>query len=328
MTEPIASRFAEDPRDAAAYWFARHSSGRMSDAEYQQFEQWRHAHPDHEREYQRAQAIQIGLSRLSPERLHELCQEPDSPPAHPGRRRFAWGLALTCGVTIVAGTAWFTQASSVLIDSVHLTTAIGKQHRHTMSDQTVVHLNTATDLSIEYYEDRRVARLLHGEASFAVTPSERQPFYVMAGDATVRVTGTRFNVIHENEQTFVAVESGHVEVSQGPWWRRNKVALQAGQTVHSLSASGLSKVQTADITQVLAWEQERIVFNGISLNQALQELNRYRSVPLRTSGSTGQLRLAGVFNPYSQTGFLELLPKMLPVRIESEREGVIQILPR
>lgn len=328
MTEPIASSSATDPCDAAAYWFARHSSGRMSDAEHQQFAQWRKAHPDHDLEYRRAQGIQIGMSRISPERLRQLTREPEVAELNTGRRRFAFGLGLACTATISAGIVWFMRASSVVTDFAHFTTAIGEQSRHTMPDQTLININTATNLYVDYYEDRRVARLVHGEAMFSVSPSERKPFYVMAGDTTIRVTGTRFNVIYENDRTSVAVASGRVEVSQGSWWRRKVLVLEAGQAVQSLPESGLSSAQKADMNNVLAWEQGRIVFDNIPLDQALIALNRYRQFPLTAAASVRQLRIAGVFNPYSQSAFLDLLPKMLPVRIESQRDGTVQILPR
>lgn len=54
MTDSPDPDTLRDPRDAAAYWFARVRSGRMDAAQQQRFDAWRQADPAHEREYQRA----------------------------------------------------------------------------------------------------------------------------------------------------------------------------------------------------------------------------------------------------------------------------------
>ena len=54
MTDPIDPDLLRDPRDAAAFWFARVRSGQMDAAQQRQFDAWRQADPAHDLEYRRA----------------------------------------------------------------------------------------------------------------------------------------------------------------------------------------------------------------------------------------------------------------------------------
>ncbi len=73
--------------------------------------------------------------------------------------------------------------------------------------------------------DHHTALIEHGAAWFAVAPrGARPPFEVRAGDATVRVIGTRFRVARDGEQVAVAVDHGRVAVD----FRGSHVELGAG----------------------------------------------------------------------------------------------------
>src|SRR4029453_5706266 len=58
----------------------------------------------------------------------------------------------------------------------------------------------------------RSVRLLKGEAYFSVSPDPRHPFRVIAGDTTITVLGTAFDVRLDAQGTTVAVEHGKVRV--------------------------------------------------------------------------------------------------------------------
>jgi hypothetical protein len=88
--------------------------------------------------------------------------------------------------------------------------------------------------------------LERGAAWFSVAPrGERPPFRVFAGDATVRVIGTRFHVARDGEQVSVAVDHGIVEVG----FRGNVVRVGAGQAWTSDRSSEPAAAEPAPAPQ-------------------------------------------------------------------------------
>ncbi len=75
------------------------------------------------------------------------------------------------------------------------------------------HIELAPASAVVLRRDRPVTVLERGAAWFSVAPRmDRAPFTVQAGDATVRVLGTRFRVARSDERITVEVDHGRVEV--------------------------------------------------------------------------------------------------------------------
>ncbi len=75
------------------------------------------------------------------------------------------------------------------------------------------HIELAPASAIVMRRDRPTTLLERGAAWFSVAPRvDRPEFTVLAGDATVRVLGTRFRVARSGERVTVEVDHGRVEV--------------------------------------------------------------------------------------------------------------------
>lgn len=329
MTNSLDPDTLTDPRDAAAYWFARERSGGMDETERQQFESWRRADPEHDREYRRAQGIWNATQLIPAERLRALAREPQAG-ALPlfQRRRLVIGLGTACTAAIVAGVTlpqWLSPPS----DSQQISTGHGERRQVALPDDSIVDLNTDTALTVRFYAGQRVIELLAGEAAFSVTHDLARPFYVKAGDTTVRVTGTHFDVRRDDNRVRVAVASGSVEVRQGPWWNRAVSQLQTGQTVTTLAQGGLSPIAQMDVDAFMAWRQGRIVFRDTPLSQAIVEVNRYAPRPIQLNDAMlAQVHIAGVFSTDNTQAFLDVLPNIAPVRVLQQPDGTPSIARR
>lgn len=331
MTDPIDPNTLLDARDAAAYWFARVHSQQMNEAERQQFEDWRQADPAHELEYQRARGIWNASSMLGEDRLRALAQEPQ--PAAPRRalprRRLMAGLGFACVAAVVAGVVLPRWGAGDPSYTAHYQTKPGQRQQVSLPDASVVNLNTATELSVRLYADRRVVELASGEATFSVTPDASQPFYVEAGGTTVRVTGTRFNVLRDGDSVRVDVDSGTVEVKAGHWWDRSRVVLGAGQGTRSLADGGLSSAEKVDVPARLAWHTGRAIYRDLPLSDAVSDLNRYGHAAIRVADpDVAKIRISGVFSVDNPKAFLDLLPAIAPVRVQAGADGGATIMRR
>ncbi|ARA94689.1 hypothetical protein AWN76_017040 [Rhodothermaceae bacterium RA] len=123
-----------------------------------------------------------------------------------------WATAVTT-LVVALGLAWWLHPTVVSVP-------YGQTAAVTLPDGSNVELASGTTLTYRWrwgQEARRVS--LEGEAFFDVVPDAR-PFVVEAFNATVRVTGTRFNVAawpdDPQRQTVVTVEEGRVEVAARP----------------------------------------------------------------------------------------------------------------
>lgn len=89
-----------------------------------------------------------------------------------------------------------------------------------------VELNADTVVVMNHENGRPVVLLERGTARFTVAPRGQRPeFIVRAGDATVRVVGTRFRVSRSDERIAVDVERGLVDVQ----FRGSMVAIGENQ---------------------------------------------------------------------------------------------------
>lgn len=330
MTDPIDPDLLRDPRDAAAFWFARVRSGQMDPAQQRQFDAWRQADPAHDLEYRRACGVWNGMALVDPAKLRALAAEPEPAPRRRSvlRRPLMVGLGLAC-VALVAAVAlpqWFGASPGF---AQQYATQVGQRQQASLPDASVVDMNTATRLSVRLYADRRVVALEAGEATFSVTPDAQRPFYVEAGGATIRVTGTRFNVRRDADVVRVAVDSGTVDVQAGHWWNRSQVQLTGGQGTHTLADGGLSPSEKVDVPNLLAWQAGRAVFRDQPLADAVSEMNRYGRKDMRVADAkVGRIRISGVFSVDNPQAFLDLLPAIAPVRVQTAADGVVTILGR
>ena len=92
-------------------------------------------------------------------------------------------------------------------------TAIGKQSTIPLADGSVIHLNTNSQVDVDYSEGYRNIRLIQGEAHFTVAKNKDLPFRVYAGKRRVEAIGTAFSVHLREKDIEVLVTEGTVELA-------------------------------------------------------------------------------------------------------------------
>jgi len=218
MTVPRAD-IPNDPREAAAYWFARVHSGGFSQAERQAFAQWRQAAAVNEQEYRALDRIWQATGLIGRDELQALLDAPG--PAAPRAARLSRRGLLAGGVSLctaaVAGAVWANrQSPGALRFSDEYATGPGGQRREILPDGSVLEINTRSRAAVRYFDRLRSIALAEGEIMFLVARDAGRPFVVDAGDATVRVTGTEFSVRRDGERVAVPASGGAASASCSP----------------------------------------------------------------------------------------------------------------
>ncbi|MFT4241810.1 MAG: FecR domain-containing protein [Acidovorax sp.] len=248
------------------------------------------------------------------------------PPPKPPRARTALRnggaaalvLGTATGLLYWADPAWRTE---------HHATAIGEQRSVALADGSTLTLDTATALDVSWHLRSRRVALRHGQARFAVEPSAWRPFEVTAAATRIRVVGTIFDVRRDRDQVQVTVLQGRVEV-RGPGSADAPQLLTPGQRLH-LGGPLPATPQPVDATQVGAWQLGRLVFDRTPLREALAEVQRYRSAPirLRDDGRLGAQAVTGVFETAHTDQLLDLLPRIVPAQVRRHGDGSVEISP-
>mgnify|MGYP000163540916 CR=1 FL=1 len=92
-------------------------------------------------------------------------------------------------------------------------TKVGENLSHTMSDGSILWLNSSTRIIVDYSDDYRRINLIKGEAHFEVAKDTNRPFEVYADNRLVRAIGTAFTVHKLNGTIEVLVSEGTVELA-------------------------------------------------------------------------------------------------------------------
>lgn len=213
------------------------------------------------------------------------------------RQRQRWWLAtaacLACVLMAGAG-AWL-----YLRDPIYRT-AIGEQRTVALSDGTYITLNTDTALTVSYRQAVRRIHLEHGEAMFEVAKNRQRPFIVQAGNEQVRALGTVFDVRSDPNSIIVSLLNGRVEVSPHPVTRSpvqlaQTTVLSPGERI-TLNSRGGQTLDRPSMAEMTAWRQGEVMFDNVTLADAIAELDRYGDTRVELGDPTlAPLRVSGVF---------------------------------
>jgi len=195
-----------------------------------------------------------------------------------------------------------------------------------LPDGSLIELNSRSQVRVNFHDDQRGIELTQGEAMFTVEHDSRRPFVVAAGAGQVTVTGTRFDVRRDTQETRVVVEQGRVKV-QGR--DSDFVSLTAGLATRIDAQGRVAPAQAVDVQALTAWRSGKLVFNDARLSEVAEQVSRYRQRPLTVgSAAVGNLRLTSVFKSDNTEALLKALPSILPVAIRTRDDGSQEIIAR
>ena len=304
---------------AAATWFSRR--GNLDVQQQADFAAWLAADAQHAHAYAQLKDTHRA-ARTIPAQVAARWAVPAPSPRRPllrSLRVLPYAAAAMLLLSVGAGGyQWWQQPTF----SQSYATARGQRLAVALPDGSKVQLDTATQLHVTVYRQRREVRLAHGEALFQVQAKQGQPFNVLSGPLTVTVVGTQFsvrNTVAHDGQLRVAVQHGQVRVAGA---RQDLVDLRAGQGVSSDAGGRLSEVASLAPSSVAPWRDGRVTFDNVPLGAALAEFERYGDTGLAVRDpAVARLRIGGSFSLTQLDRFSAALPQLLPVHVV--RDGAV-----
>jgi transmembrane sensor len=315
--QPIPKTIA----DEAARWFADRDSGLLEDE--RELAAWLAADPRHARAFAEMEAVWADVrASLTPQRHRH--RRPSWRRQRQGKPRRWVPVAVAASLAmLVVGEAqdWPTRLQS---DAM---TATGERRTVALPDGSRVQLNTASAIAVDYRGDRRVIRLLKGEASFTVAADPSRPFTVEAGGGGTTALGTRFLVRDLGEDTRVTVTQHSVRVAY-PEEQTPHARIGEGQSLLYGPGRGLGTAMRVNAADAEAWTQGVLVFENRPLSEVVAELGRYHPGYVRLIGAEVQSRrVSGVFSIDDPVSSFAKLQRSLGLRSVQITERLIFIFP-
>jgi ferric-dicitrate binding protein FerR (iron transport regulator) len=113
---------------------------------------------------------------------------------------------------------------------------------------------------------------LNGEAFFEIAPDREKPFTIDAGKAKVKVIGTSFNVITNNDNLAVEVFVNTGQVMLSDITGNQNLVLDPGYI--GTMDSKVSEKKLNENPNYMAWKTGRLVYTGQRLEVAFKDLKR------------------------------------------------------
>lgn len=234
---------------------------------------------------------------------------------------YKWSRIAAAVVVLISG-AWMVYKWNGNQNNYETIASLEQVLVDTLPDGSVITLNKHAELTYPKHfasNERRV--ILKGEAFFNVAPNKQKPFIITAGNSSVKVVGTSFNVKTSDSITEVIVETGIVEVAK----LKKAIKLLPGEkaTVTAGNDSPVEEKVTDELYNY--YRTNEFVCNGTPLGKLVATLNEAYGVHIVLGNSKIEHLL------YSNTFRNETLDNILRVicstfNLRMERRGTSIIL--
>ncbi|OLS60878.1 DUF4880 domain-containing protein [Pseudomonas putida] len=297
----------EQVLEQALQWMVLLQSGVSSDDERLACDAWRAQSAAHELAWQRLAGLNQDLRQntrnLAPASARSLLRARSGS----SRRTLLKGIA---GLALLTAAGAGVRERSLLPELFSdYRTGTGQRQRLQLAGGTTLQLDTRTALDQEAGDlSLNLGRVLISTGPQAALRIRTQGGWVMPGASSQLVIGRDLPGVH-GTQLQVFSGSATLQLAQG-----DRLMLGAGQQLRfsNAQASPQAPVSSTD----LAWSNGLLVVERMPLGLLLAHLDRYRHGVLRCAPEVAGLAVSGSYSLEHPEASLELLTRLLPIRVE------------
>jgi len=237
---------------------------------------------------------------------------------------FAFAAAVACCAMLLATSlVWNPLLGAKPVTYV---TGIGEHKIINLEDGSRITMDSSTVVrTVRFSRNSRAFVLQSGRARFDVAHDLSRPFTVAAGGQTVIAVGTAFSVERLSAKTLVTLDDGLVVVRSpalSDKMPERSVWLSPGQELIA-TRSGNIAVSSVDLKASDAWRHGQIVFSDERLDETVEQVNRYLTVPLEVDPAVANMRVSGVFNVRNLDSFVSSLMTYFPLESKVQNGRVM-----
>lgn len=171
----------------------------------------------------------------------------------------------------------YVKSDDKVIEELSLEVPRGAEFKIVLEDSTTVWLNSQSTLVYpEMFGDKERKVTLVGEAYFEVKGNPKRPFFVNAGNQSVKVYGTCFNVRAYDDEDFVSttLESGSVSIMRADI-PSGEIKIRPGHQARLNKDEDKLQIRLVDPIIISSWRNGYFVFEEQPLYQIMQDLSRW-----------------------------------------------------
>lgn len=320
-------------RVEAGEWVVQLSDDDASDADRRDFEAWADADPRHRAAFERMQGVSATIAQ-SQEATEEGPHAAPKTEIWSGARRWAPAAALAASllIAVFVGVRPFSTTPSAPGDAYE--TVVAEIRDVTLGDGSVVTLGADSRIEVAFSDAERRVVLTAGEAFFSVEKDQARPFFVTAGETSVRVVGTKFDVRLRPEDVEVSVLEGVVEVTHDvdgkarPSGEALVQTLTVGEGVAAPQKTARLEPMEKNEDRAGAWRRGRLAYEDASLREVVADANRYYEPGVVIlSDSIADLRITASFSAGQVEQMVDQLELGLPITSSKNGSGRIVLRP-
>lgn len=323
MTDTEQESVRERAEAEAADWFARLDSDAVTDQDLAAFDAWLST-PVNQDAFARVEAIWLALDEAPAAVASTVSTIPLArswgKAARPSRGLVAAGLA--AAASLVAAVVLIPQLLHPAPQTFE--TARGEDREVALEDGSRIHMGGGSRLVVRFARDRRRVEMasLDGEAAFDVAKDPGRPFVITAGDRTITVVGTEFDVRRAAGALTVTVRRGVVEVA-ALTGVVSPVRLTPGKSLRHRPGEARSAVSEVDPAPAFGWTAGERTYRDEPLSEVAADLNRYFAVPLRVDPSAARLKFTGFLKIDGEDAVVARLQAFLPIQVVRTDKAII-----
>jgi len=334
--------YRQDPAEAikaeARDWVLHLASANDPAAE-QACAAWRAVDPEREAAFRSAwrawHAIgdtPIARSNDWREEAAALHRSPTARLARVARSRTFWFAAPTALAASIAALLMMPQIQGTAPNvqpELKVATAVAETRTLSLDDGSRVTVGAHSGVDVAYAPEARRVTLNSGQAYFEVAHDPTRPFIVLAGNAEIRVTGTKFDVTRIGDDVRVSVREGRVEVRRlSASAATPEQVLIAGQRSVLVADAGFRPAQPVAVPAG-EWRTGRLYYADAPLSEILADAQRYSAVRIRVADDrVANMRLTASFRADDMNHFVSDIEAALPVTAERGPDGSIVLMQR
>jgi transmembrane sensor len=206
-------------------------------------------------------------------------------------------------------------------------TGVAETRLLALADGSRVTLGARSGMDVSFDGVRREVTMKRGQAFFEVEHDAARPFTVIAGDAEIRVTGTKFDVHWIGDTVAVSVLEGRVELR-----KRRLIPIGSTQAERVLTAGTGADLAEGEAFSAVSpmtvtpgeWRRGRLFYSETSLSEIVADVQRYSATPIRIAQpSVGGLKVTTSFRADNVDQFVSNIEASLPVAATRAADGSI-----
>lgn len=318
------------------YWdiAAKELEGKATAAEQEELRRWLEEDPEHRAQYQAQQQLwQLTAPASAPQLdAHEAWQKVAGRiRAEEGRRdaktipMFPAALRVAASVAVLFGLLWLGQYLFFPYWGMEIVASGDKQLSLMLPDSSQVWLNRNSKLIYdpEFAGTAREVQL-KGEAFFEIRKDPRRPFIIQTDETITKVLGTSFNLrAYPGEKTVeLVVATGRVAFTNKAS-AVEAIVIPGHAAVLDKRSNTIDKYSSPN-ANAWAWKTDSLQFEGQTLKEVLQDLQRYYGVALQLNNSAlANCRFTGSFENNELEEVLQVLAATLQLKYSQQADQTI-----